>query len=48
MARHAGAKLIIVNHGETPIDGLAHLRFHEGTSEVLTALVARVRELDAS
>jgi len=42
MAVAAGARLVIVNRGETPLDGLAHLRFGEGIGEVLPALAAAV------
>jgi NAD-dependent deacetylase len=31
----AGARLIIINQGETPFDALAHLRFREKIGEVL-------------
>ena len=27
--RSAGARLVIINKGKTPLDRLAHLRFHE-------------------
>jgi NAD-dependent SIR2 family protein deacetylase len=45
IAVRAGAKLIIMNRGETPLDDLAHLRFEEGISEVLPPMVLRSREL---
>ncbi len=39
IAKEKGAKLVILNRGETPLDGLADLTFAEGISEVLPALV---------
>ena len=41
----AGAKLVIINHGETPLDSLAHLRFHEKIGEVLPRTVKRLKNL---
>ena len=35
----AGARLVIVNHGETPLDRYAHLRFHENAGTVLPMAV---------
>ena len=43
IAAQGGAKLIILNRGETPLDSWAHLRISEGISEVLPAIVAAVR-----
>ena len=43
-ALRAGAKLVIVNRGETPLDKYAHLRFHEGTGEVLSEVVALLKQ----
>jgi len=43
----AGAKLVIVNQGETPCDRLAHIRFHEGIMEVLPPAVERGKALMA-
>jgi NAD-dependent SIR2 family protein deacetylase len=45
VALEAGARLVIINQGETPFDRLAHLRFWEGTGEVLPRAVDRLREL---
>jgi NAD-dependent deacetylase len=45
VALGAGAKLVIINQGETPYDGQAHLRFSEGIGEVLPAAVERIKEL---
>ena len=40
-----GAKLVIVNQGETPFDSLAHLRFHEKIGDVLPRAVKRLKRL---
>lgn len=40
-----GAKLILLNQGETPFDDVADLRIWEGIGEVLPAVAVRVREL---
>jgi NAD-dependent deacetylase len=45
VALQAGAKLVIINQGETPLDQVAHLRFWERTGEVLPAAVERLKEL---
>jgi NAD-dependent protein deacetylase/lipoamidase len=45
VALRAGARLVIVNQGETPLDGAAHLRFDEKISKVLPPAVYRLREL---
>lgn len=44
-ALRSGAKLVIINRGETPLDRYAHLRFYEGCTEVLTEAVAILKEL---
>lgn len=44
-ALKAGAKLVIVNREETHFDPVAHLRFHEGVSEVLSRAVKRLKRL---
>lgn len=44
-ALHAGAKLAIINQGETPFDHYAHLRFHESISEVLPKAVKKLKRL---
>jgi len=41
----SGAKLVIINQGETPFDRVAHLRFHEGIGEVLPKAVRRLKRL---
>lgn len=45
VALEAGARLVIINQGETPFDRLAHLRFWEGIGRVLPPAVARLKEL---
>ncbi len=44
-ALKAGAKLILLNRGETPYDELAHLRISEGIGDVLPPVVERVKAL---
>jgi NAD-dependent SIR2 family protein deacetylase len=41
----AGAKLVIINKGETPFDQYAHLRFHEKIGDVLPRAVKRLKRL---
>ncbi len=43
VALRAGAKLVIINHGETPFDKHAHLRFYESAGEVLPKAVALMK-----
>jgi NAD-dependent SIR2 family protein deacetylase len=38
-----GAKLILINEGETPIDDLAHLRFWEKAGTIVPTIVERVK-----
>ena len=45
VALEAGARLVIINEGDTPFDGLAHLRFRERVGEVLPPAVDRLKEL---
>ena len=45
VALQAGARLVIVNQGETPLDSAAHLRFEERISDVLPPAVAKLKEL---
>jgi NAD-dependent deacetylase len=45
VALRAGARLVIINQGETPLDRAAHLRFDEKISDVLPPATARLREL---
>ncbi len=44
VALESGARLVIINQGETPFDRVAHLRFWEGIGEVLPPAVARLKE----
>jgi NAD-dependent SIR2 family protein deacetylase len=44
-ALRAGAKLVIINKGETPFDRHAHLRFHEGIGDILPRAVKRIKAL---
>ncbi len=41
----SGAKLVIINQGQTPFDHLASLRFHERIGEVLPRAVKRLKRL---
>jgi len=45
VALEAGARLVIINQGETPFDRLANLRFREEIGEVLPPAVDRLKEL---
>ena len=45
VALESGARLVIINKGETPFDRVAHLRFEERTGEVLPQAVAQLKEL---
>lgn len=45
VALEAGARLVIINQGETPFDRLVHLRFWEGIGEVLPPAVDQLKEL---
>jgi len=45
VALQAGAKLVIINQGETPFDEHAHLRFSEGIGQVLPPAVEKLRQL---
>jgi len=44
VALQAGARLAIINQGETPLDREAHLRFDEKITEVLPPAVTRLKE----
>jgi NAD-dependent SIR2 family protein deacetylase len=44
-ALSAGAKLVIINQGETPFDSQARLRFHEEIGDVLPRAVKRLKRL---
>jgi NAD-dependent SIR2 family protein deacetylase len=45
IAVQSGARLVIINKGETPLDGECHLRFEERIGEVLPPAVERLKEL---
>jgi NAD-dependent SIR2 family protein deacetylase len=45
IALESGARLVIINQGETPLDKLCHLRFEEKIGEVLPPAVDKLREL---
>ena len=45
VALQAGAKLVIINQGETPYDTHAHLLFSEAIGEVLPAAIIRLKNL---
>jgi len=45
VALEAGARLVIINQGETPFDRVTHLRFWEGIGEVLPPAVGQLKEL---
>ena len=45
VALESGARLVIINKGETPFDRFVHLRFGEGIGEVLPPAVAQLKEL---
>ena len=45
MALDSGARLVIMNQGETPYDRLAHLRFREAIGDVLPPAVEQLKGL---
>jgi len=45
VALESGARLVIINRGETPFDRVVHLRFEEATGEVLPQAVAQLKIL---
>jgi len=45
IALRSGARLVIINQGETPMDGSCHLRFEEKIGEVLPQAVNKLKEL---
>jgi NAD-dependent SIR2 family protein deacetylase len=47
VALQAGAKLVIINQGETPFDEHAHLRFSEAIGEVMPPAVEQLKALIA-
>ena len=44
VALESGARLVIINQGETPFDRFAHLRFWEGIGKVLPPAVEQLKE----
>jgi len=45
VALQAGARLVIINQGETPLDKSCHIRFHEKIGEVLPPTVQKLKKL---
>jgi NAD-dependent deacetylase len=45
IALESGARLVIINQGETPLDNRCHLRFEERIGEVLPPTVERLKGL---
>jgi NAD-dependent deacetylase len=45
VALQSGARLVIINQGETPFDRFAHLRFEERIGDVLPPAVAQLKQL---
>ena len=45
VAVEAGARLVIINQGETPLDESAHLRFQESIGQVLPPVIKRLKQL---
>jgi NAD-dependent SIR2 family protein deacetylase len=45
VALRSGARLVIINQGETPMDRSCHLRFDEKIGEVLPSAVNKLKEL---
>jgi NAD-dependent deacetylase len=45
IALESGARLVIINQGETPLDDVAHLRFQEQIGQVLPPAVAGLTRL---
>jgi len=45
IAKKIGAKLIILNQGETPYDHVADIRFFDDIADVLPPIVERVKEM---
>ncbi|MBW1804424.1 MAG: NAD-dependent protein deacylase, partial [Deltaproteobacteria bacterium] len=41
----SGARLVIINQGDTPFDHVASLRFHESIGDVLPRAVKRLKRL---
>jgi NAD-dependent deacetylase len=45
VALQVGARLVIINQGETPFDDQTHLRFSEPIGEVLPVAVGKLKNL---
>lgn len=45
VAFEVGARLVIVNDGETPLDGIAQLRFEERIAQVIPPAIRMLKEL---
>jgi len=45
VAFRGGARLAIVNQGDTPLDDIVHLRFRESTGVVLTQVLVELKKL---
>jgi NAD-dependent SIR2 family protein deacetylase len=45
VALRSGARLVIINQGETPMDRICHLRFGEKIGEVLPPAINKLKEL---
>ena len=45
VALRSGARLVIVNQGETPMDRSCHLRFEEMIGEILPPALKKLKEL---
>ena len=45
IAYEHGARLVIINQGETPLDDISHLRFDERIGDVLPPTVTRLKQL---
>jgi NAD-dependent deacetylase len=45
VALESGARLVIINKGETPLDRYCHLRFEERIGEILPPAVEKLRRL---
>lgn len=43
-ALQSGARLVIINEGDTPLDGAAHVRIRHTAGEVLAEVLKRVKE----
>lgn len=45
IAYEHGARLVIINQGETPLDDIAHLRFDERIGDVVPPAITRLKQL---